>query len=431
MNVTIIGAGASGLACAAELAREKLDVTVVEGRDRIGGRIWTLQSPHTDAPIDLGAEFVHGKAPEIWNMVPKSDLFEGDGDEWCSEEKRIFKCDFFEKIMKVLEKMEAGPSDRSFNDFLTSLSPSDADEKLRLRVLEYISGFNAADPRVISVRSLIEDQKAQDEIEGDRIFRMKHGYSALVEQLYNDCDKAGVNFNLGCAVRKIEWNTRPVRMHCFGANGESFREADRAVVTSPVGVLKSGNMEFIPVLPEQHRKAIDDVMVGQVIRIVFVFKERFWSSLRGENGESLEKMNFLFSHDPCFPTWWSRHPEKSPMLVGWAAATRAEHLLGKPQDELITQAETSLANILHLERDTVAEQVTHAYMHEWHRDNYSRGAYSYFKVGGADAPQRLIKPIANCVFISGEATNTEGHHGTVHGAIAAGREAAKRVLASI
>src|SRR4051812_22383974 len=160
MKVIVIGAGASGLACAADLAKKGATVRVLEGRDRIGGRVWTLKSPHTEAPIDLGAEFVHGKPPEIFELMNKSEIYEGDGDEWCSEENRLFQCDFFEKIMGLLEKMEPGIRDRDFNDFLTSLSSVDADESLRLRVLEYVSGFNAADPRVISVRSLIADQKA-------------------------------------------------------------------------------------------------------------------------------------------------------------------------------------------------------------------------------------------------------------------------------
>src|SRR5205823_4391940 len=73
-DVIILGAGAAGLSAAIELTRAGLAVSVIEARNRIGGRIFTLRDPVCDAPIELGAEFIHGKPPEIWDLLRRNHL---------------------------------------------------------------------------------------------------------------------------------------------------------------------------------------------------------------------------------------------------------------------------------------------------------------------------------------------------------------------
>jgi hypothetical protein len=69
-----------------------------------------------------------------------------------------------------------------------------------------------------------------------------------------------------------------------------------------------------------------------------------------------------------------------------------------------------------------------AWTHDWQNDPYSRGAYSYQIVGGATAPAALARPLEGTLFFAGEATETSGATGTVHGAIASGKRAAAQVL---
>ena len=69
-----------------------------------------------------------------------------------------------------------------------------------------------------------------------------------------------------------------------------------------------------------------------------------------------------------------------------------------------------------------------AWMHDWVHDPFTRGAYSYSMVGGLDAPAALARPLAGTLFFAGEATDTEGATGTVHGAIASGQRAARQLL---
>ena len=71
-DIVIIGAGAGGLAAAIELGHAGLAVSILEARNRIGGRIFTLSDPVGRAPVELGAEFIHGRPPEIWNLLKKA-----------------------------------------------------------------------------------------------------------------------------------------------------------------------------------------------------------------------------------------------------------------------------------------------------------------------------------------------------------------------
>jgi len=79
-------------------------------------------------------------------------------------------------------------------------------------------------------------------------------------------------------------------------------------------------------------------------------------------------------------------------------------------------------------RKSINDLLEEGYMQNWRRDPFSLGAYSYIPVNGLSAPQELAEPIDNTLFFAGEATNTEGHHGTVHGALATGSRAAKEML---
>jgi monoamine oxidase len=69
-----------------------------------------------------------------------------------------------------------------------------------------------------------------------------------------------------------------------------------------------------------------------------------------------------------------------------------------------------------------------SYFHDWNSDPFSYGAYSYVKAGGEGCQATLAAPIANTLFFAGEHTDTTGHNGTVHGAIASGQRAAKEIL---
>jgi monoamine oxidase len=121
-------------------------------------------------------------------------------------------------------------------------------------------------------------------------------------------------------------------------------------------------------------------------------------------------------------------PEEIPVITGWAPAHSAELLAGMSEGRVIDKALDSLSSLLGVEKSRIEPQLSAAYFHDWNSDPFSRGAYSYVKVGGEGCQRTLSSPIDNTLFFAGEATDISGHNGTVHGAIASGKRAAEEIL---
>src|SRR5580693_4657880 len=151
-DVIVIGAGAAGLAAASELGRAGLSVVILEARDRIGGRMFTLRDPVYQAPIELGAEFIHGLPPEIWQPLQARNIMptEVTGEPWCFHEGRLSTCEFFSQVDDILMQMDASSPDESFLSFLKRCCNESRSDRERRRAeeraLAYVTDFNAADP---------------------------------------------------------------------------------------------------------------------------------------------------------------------------------------------------------------------------------------------------------------------------------------------
>jgi monoamine oxidase len=139
-------------------------------------------------------------------------------------------------------------------------------------------------------------------------------------------------------------------------------------------------------------------------------------------------MRFLFTEDEWFPTWWSTMPQLAPVLVAWAPATSAEELSGRGEQFQVQRALQTLSERLAVPFPKLTELLVRGYVHDWQKDQYSCGAYSYVRAGGDNAEQQLAESIDTTLFFAGEATDTNGYYGTVHGAIASGYRAAEEVL---
>jgi monoamine oxidase len=444
-DVIVVGAGAAGVTAAVALAGRGLSVTILEARDRIGGRIFTLHDAKHQAPVELGAEFIHGRPPEIWKLLKAHQVKvrEVDGDSWCAADGRVGPCDFFPEVDKILKKMDDRKPDRSFLDFLHECFP-DSNKNSKMREAKkwatgYVSGFNAADPALVGVHWLVQEMRAEEKIEGDRAFRAEHGYADLIEIFQKQLDESGVIVATSTVVEGVRWNSSRVEVSVRGANGAKRITAPRLLITVPLGVLQArsdekGAIRFVPELPEPKRDAIRNVAMGKVIRVVLRFRERFWKDcprFEGKSSKKMDGMSFLFSHDDWFPTWWTRAPEKLPFLTGWAPFHSAERLSGKDEAFMVEQAIKALHRLLGFSERELNGLLQHAYLHDWQSDPFSRGAYSYGKAGSCGAQEALAAPLANTLFFAGEATDLSGNTGTVHGAIATGRRAAEEIVKAI
>jgi monoamine oxidase len=120
-----------------------------------------------------------------------------------------------------------------------------------------------------------------------------------------------------------------------------------------------------------------------------------------------------------------------PMLVAWSAGPRAEQFRGWSNERIIERALASLSNILPISKGELQLLFQEGFVHDWQADPFSLGAYTYLSVGSADAPEELARPIADRLFFAGEATDVNGDHATVHGALASGHRAADQVLSAL
>jgi monoamine oxidase len=425
-DVLVLGAGVAGLMAARQLQQARLVVRVVEARNRIGGRIWTHHVADFDAPIELGAEFIHGRPLQILELAKEGKLpvYEADGDFWCAFDNSLSLCDDFEdRLEAVLERMKPGEPDRSFLEFLDG---QQFDQATREAVLAYIEGFEAAHPNRISVHALVREHRGSHRVQGDHTLRPTNGYDGLVDMLARDLNPM---VELNSPVRTVRWTPGSVQFEC----DDKLMTANKAVITLPLSLLQNRSVQFDPPI-ESKTRALSLLTMGSVIRITLRFRERFWENLDigvPAKSRSLKDLSFLYSDDEVFPTWWTRMPERSPVLVGWSAGPHAETLSFRDDQFVYENATTSLARKLSIDVNELRRLVVSYHFHDWQADPYSEGAYSYALVGGADAFRELGNPIDDTLFFAGEATHAGGHNGTVHGAVATGERAAREVLASL
>ena len=418
MDALIIGGGIAGLTAARHLTEAGLNVTLLEARDRLGGRIYTHFT--AEFPVELGAEFVHGRPEEILALaaegaaplVPVQGNFRRKMNGKWLEAGRLM-----EKVDQLFSKLPTKEPDESFQYYLDR---SGEDEDVKQQALKYVEGFHAADPSLISSRSLRRDSEAEEAIKGDHQYRIASGYESLVQTVADRIDRKLCNIVLNTAIQKITWRPGKVIAHAAGAEYQGLR----AIVTLPLGVLKSNGVIFSPALPEK-QNAMGFLKMGPVIRVSLCFQEKFW-----EHDAELDDLSFLFTDDPEFPTWWTSNALPYPMLTGWAAGPNACAHTGRSKDEIIQSAVQSLARIMKIAEPELRKRMTGSFTHDWQTDPFSRGAYSYTTVGGMEAAKTLAAPVANTLSFAGEATNSDGYSGTVHGAIATGLRAAKELLQS-
>ncbi len=417
-HFVVVGAGAAGLMTACELARAGKKVTILEARDRCGGRIFPLSAEEFGYPAEGGAEFVHGAAPVTRALMREAglSLSPRGGTRWSVRTGALSPVETSlpheDRFYRALKEVKV---DLPIAEFLATHFADRRYDELRRSITRTVEGYDAADPSRASTLALREEWMGRDDGEHGRI---AEGYGALVDYLASECRRHGAAIHLGAAVAALDKSGGRIAARCRDG---AVLEADAAILTVPLPLLSK------IVLPPAARERVTeaaDIGFGNVVKVLLRFATHWWSD-RG--GRDLTDLSFLLSN-ATIPTWWTQYPAGYPVLTGWLAGPKADRVSSLTTAELVEMGVASLAEIFDLPVDRIRRELVASQAIDWGNDPFARGAYSYATPKTRAAQSVLRKPDGGGIFFSGEALYEGPDMGTVEAALASGQETAQTIL---
>ncbi|MBO1902471.1 FAD-dependent oxidoreductase [Leucobacter weissii] len=429
-DAIVVGAGVSGLTAARLLTAAGQRVAVLEARDRIGGRTHTIREG--DRVTDLGASWIHGidDAP-LWAATRAFGMraveftvgsyqpdgrpiaYFGPGGERLSDaEAAAFARDVHEVDERLARAIADTAPGRSYGEaveaVLTGLTGGGWGPERAERVREFLR-HRTEEQYGVWIDELDAHGLDDDETIGDEVV-FPDGYGRLAEPLAD-----GVDLRLEHVVGRVAWSAEGVTV---GSDRGSFAAA-RAVVTVPVGVLKSGALAIEPPLPEPVAGALDRLEMNAFEKVFLRFPRRFWDAgvyairRQGEAGR-----------------WWHSWYDLSvlhgePTLLTFAAGPCAREIRDWGDERI---AESVLDALRELYGDAVAAP-SEVRVSRWQDDPFARGSYAYMRPGATTADHDLLaEPVGGgALHLAGEATWTDDP-ATVTAALLSGHRAAERIL---
>ncbi|MCA1454639.1 FAD-dependent oxidoreductase [Bradyrhizobium sp. BRP22] len=418
-DIIVIGAGAAGLMAARELGRAGKKVTLLEARDRCGGRIYPLATGEFGYPAEGGAEFVHGEAPVTRALLREAglSLVPVYGTRWnvergafSQDEAPDLGADHFHQALAELK------ADVTVADFLERYFAGPEHSRLRHSIVRMVEGYDAADPAMASILALRDEWMNRGP--GPQV-RIAGGYGALIAYLADECRKQNAVIHLNSVVSAIEATDRRALVHCV--NGRSYT-GDRVILTVPLPLLQ--DIAF-PHAVREKLAAAANIGFGNVIKILLRFKTHWWTS---STERDLSDLLFLLS-DETIPVWWTQCSPERPVLTGWIAGPKTAGMPHLDENALVETGIASLAGIFGLSPQALMRDLVAARAINWARDPFARGAYSYATPATREAQLALASSDVTAILLSGEALYRGRDMGTVEAALASGLETAQAVVA--
>jgi polyamine oxidase len=427
-RVVVVGAGIAGLTVANALTHGGVECVVVEARDRIGGRLHTVDL--AGSPVDLGGSWIHtpignpmrafaqhaGIPCRSANPLPELAGFD------CGERRRLAAAEVEASLSMQLEGFpqamgrllaELGP-DASAADGIeafvagTGLAPGPT-RRARQALHALVEAESADLAECQSLRWMWNEMEYEGHYFGDAPVG---GYRRLAEAM-----ATGVDLRLGVDVAEVACSASGVRVRSVDGTSE---EGSHVVVTVPLGVLKRDVLRFSPALPPDRLVAIERLGFGRYEKVALRFDEPFWRAAGLPHA-------MIFPRDPGAPAVWAIGQDAfgaGPVLVFQIFHSATSHVLGAAPDAAPQWVLDMLAEAIgHSCPVPAAVAVT-----SWANDPCSGGAYTHIPPGANPADADLLgEPIGGRLLFAGEHTQS-ARLAYADGAMTSGIREAKRLL---
>jgi hypothetical protein len=386
---------------------------VVEASGTIGGRV-RVREGFSDFPIELGAEELHGPDNVLIREAARRGI----------ETLRHFTTDDMMRLdgdLQFLDQAERDPDVHRAFDLIDGLGHYDGPN---LSVQEYLTrhhfprrAWHYLDSRLgvehgttldrLAIRGFLHYERGWEARETNYTLRQR--YFDLFEPIVE-----GLEILREAPVEAISWRGTP-RVRLRGGRELSARAV---IVTVSLLVLREDGILFDPPLPPEKLQAMQSIGMDPGMKIILKFRHRFWD----------ERMYFLHT-DGFLPQYWATGNGKSEnnrVLTAFIGGARAEQLGAMGVDPV----RFALEELDEIFRPRLASRsFEDGFVADWGADPFVRGLYSYPTVDTRESDRVILaSPLGDKVFFAGEATDTTGHSGTVHGAMDTGRRAAAEVL---
>ncbi|MBY0277889.1 FAD-dependent oxidoreductase [Candidatus Binatia bacterium] len=424
--ILVVGAGFAGLAAAAALRTAGREVIVLEARERIGGRTWTID--FGGAPVDVGGAWMHGIEGN-----PVAELARRSGIGWRPAEvidgtiaafdPRVGavsledlvtyvatpQSDFEESIGELRAALGPGANLAQAIDLYVGRLGLDATRRrwadfgIRQGIVELFYGGPA---ELTSLDAIFEDS----EFAGGNQFP-DGGYARLIARLAD-----GLDVRTGEVVDTVRWDEDGVTIETARAT----HRGSHAIVTVPLGVLKADTIRFAPALPQRKRDAIARLDMGNFEKVVLRFPRAFW--LEPEHHTTV----YFSNTEGEFPIHFdlSRFTDK-PDLLCFCGGHFARSIVEYRDEDVVGRVLAILREIHGAIPDPELAVRT-----RWLADPFARGSYSYIPVGATpDDMVALGEPAGPRLLFAGEAT-VPAYYGTVAAAMISGLREAERLQSS-
>jgi monoamine oxidase len=422
-HIIVVGAGVAGLAAANQLQQTGYRVTVLEARDRIGGRIWT-SSALGGIPLDLGASWIHGivgnplsplaaeaDVEAIVTNINSYTVYIDDSTRLKEEEMQEIDVIYESILAEVFDEAEASEIDQPLGLLLKKAVNRRGLSDCSRRLVDY------------NINSIIEQEYAADVnalsawwweeyrvFDGEDVL-FPQGYQWLPAKLAQ-----GLTIELNAVIDSVTYNADE-GVTLVTQDGRTF-DADAALLTIPVGVLKKGCITFNPPLPANKQAAIEHLIMGVLNKVYMRFPSVFWDAdsdwidyVPLEKGQWSDFLNLSQVMDDA-------------ILMAFNAGEYGEAIEQLSDEQILSDAMKTLRamygpNI----PDPIDWIIT-----RWKSDPFAYGSYSANGVGASnDDREALAAPIDKVLFFAGEATHNK-YFGSVHGALLTGWRAVQEIV---